>query len=344
MYKRSFNDKSIKGFNQELENVHVSPMTNKNKTNVSCKIFIKKYLKIFDQAFPAIQFKQAQTKNKCYNEELKNILQEKQKLFKKYCMIKSTSAKTNYNTARNKYFHALKKQKQEFYAILFKQQQNNMKQTWNTINTLLGKVRTKTCSSFKINNKITNDSQTISNHFNDYFTNVASELVKKLPITSHNHKKYLPLATSNLLYINPASPQELKNIISGLKPKTSCGIDEIPAKVLKSTSENILYALSHVFNLSLINDEYINNFKVEKVISIFKKGCAHELENYRPISLLPVMSKILEKLIYRRLVIFLNQQIFFTNTNLASAKITQQTMPLHYLLKILLELLKKSKL
>ena len=84
-----------------------------------------------------------------------------------------------------------------------------MKQTWNTNDTLLGKIQTKTCSSFKINNKTTNDAQTISNHFNDYFTNVASELVKKLPIpiASHNHKTYLPPSTtSNSLYINPASP------------------------------------------------------------------------------------------------------------------------------------------
>ena len=121
-------------------------------------------------------------------------------------MIKSTLVKANYDTARNKYFHALKKQNQEFFIILFKQQQNNMKQTWNTTNTLLGNVRTKTCSSFKINSKSTNDGQTISNHFN--FTNVACELVQKLPITSHNHKTYLSSATLNSLYINVTSPQE----------------------------------------------------------------------------------------------------------------------------------------
>ena len=195
-------------------------------------------MKVFDQAFPVTQFKQAQTKR--FNEELKNLLQEKQKLFKKYCMIITTSAKANYNTARNKYFYALKKQKHEFFTILFKQQQNNIKQTWNTINILLGNIQTKICSSFEINNKTTNHAQTISNHFNDYFTNVASELVKKLPITSHNHKTYLPPSTTlNSLSINPTSPQESKNIISGLKPKTSCGIDEISAKVLKSTPENI---------------------------------------------------------------------------------------------------------
>ena len=55
-------------------------------------------------------------------------------------MIQSTLAKANYNTVRNKYFHALKKQQREFFTILFKQQQNNIKQTWNTIDTLLGKV------------------------------------------------------------------------------------------------------------------------------------------------------------------------------------------------------------
>ena len=96
-----------------------------------------------------------------------------------------------------------------------------MKQIWNTINTLLENIQTKTCSLFKINNKTTNNAQTISNHFNDYFTNVASELVKKLPITFHNHKTYLLLQQLQILYIriNPTSPQELKNIISGLKPK-----------------------------------------------------------------------------------------------------------------------------
>ena len=92
VYKRSFNDKNINKFNQELEKIDISPIINENKANVSYKISIKKYLKIFDQAFPVTQFKQAQTKNKWFNEELKNLLQEKQKLFKKYCMIKSILA------------------------------------------------------------------------------------------------------------------------------------------------------------------------------------------------------------------------------------------------------------
>ena len=62
VYKKSFNNKNINKYNQELEKIDISPITNKNKANVSYKIFIIKYLKIFDQAFPITQFKQAQTK------------------------------------------------------------------------------------------------------------------------------------------------------------------------------------------------------------------------------------------------------------------------------------------
>ena len=78
-YKRSFNNKNINKFNQELQKIDISHIINENKANVLYKISIKEYLKIFDQAFPVTQFKQAQTKNKWFNEEIKNLLQEKQK-------------------------------------------------------------------------------------------------------------------------------------------------------------------------------------------------------------------------------------------------------------------------
>ena len=158
---------------------------------------------------------------------------------------------------------------------------------------------------------MTNDPQTIANHFNNYFVNVACKLVKDPPTATSNFKEYLPKTTVNSLYINPTTPHEIKNIISGFKPKTSYGIDEIPAKILKSTPENILVALCHIFNLAFATGEYIDNFKIAKVIPIFKKGSVKDIQNYRPISLLPALSKIMEKLMYNRLLIFLNQQNFF---------------------------------
>ena len=88
-------------------------------------------------------------------------------------------------------------------------------------------------------------------------------------------------------------------------------MDGIASKALKCTRDNILWAIAHIFNLSLSNGEFIDVFKVAKVEPVFKKGSTYDVDNCRPISLLPVLSKILEKLVYKRLVSFLTGIGFF---------------------------------
>ena len=96
-----------------------------------------------------------------------------------------------------------------------------------------------------------------------------------------------------------------------IEKKLSAGLDLVPTKVLKASPDKILGVFIYVFNLFLSKGEFINNFKIEKVCSVFKKGNANDVNNYRPISLLPVVSKILEKIMYRRLYFFLERHHFF---------------------------------
>ena len=78
--------------------------------------------------------------------------------------------------------------------------------------------------------------------------------------------------------------------------------------MVKSTLDNVFYALAHIFNRSSAEGKFITAFKKAKVIPVFKKGCLSDVANHRRTSLLPVMSKILEKLMYVRVISFLNQQ------------------------------------
>ena len=98
----------------------------------------------------------------------------------------------------------------------------------------------------------------------------------------------------------PTCPQELSNILKNSKNKLSAGPDDIPTKVLKFSPHNILLALSHVFNLSMGKDEFINYFKFATVCPVFKKDDSNNINNYRPVSLLSNISKLLEKVIYNR--------------------------------------------
>ena len=113
------------------------------------------------------------------------------------------------------------------------------------------------------------------------------------------------------MYVWPTCPSEISNIILKLKNKLSAGLDLVPTKVLKASPDNILVALSHVFNLSLSKGEFINDFKIAKVCPLFKKGNAKDINNYRPINLLSNVSKILEKIMYSRLYSFLERHHFF---------------------------------
>ena len=105
-----------------------------------------------------------------------------------------------------------------------------------------------------------------------------------------------------------------------MQPKSSTGIDEIPISVVKSSSEYILFGLCHILNLSLSQDQFITDFKKAKVIPVHKKGQKTNVNNYRPINLLPVLSKILEKIVHNRLCSFLSQSNFFYDLQIGFRK------------------------
>ena len=94
-------------------------------------------------------------------------------------------------------------------------------------------------------------------------------------------------------------------LLECLKTSRSSGHDGISVFLLKRIIINIATPLSYIFNLSISTGKCPSSFKTAKVIPVFKKDDPSLLTNYRPISILPSMSKILEKIIYKRLYIFL---------------------------------------
>ena len=101
---------------------------------------------------------------------------------------RSVLNKANFNKEKNTYNCALQEKKQSYFRQTFKKLSNNLKETWKNINKQLGKVKSSACSSISINNNLVNDFLQITNYFDDYFVNVANNLVSDLPQTSHSFK------------------------------------------------------------------------------------------------------------------------------------------------------------
>lgn len=113
--------------------------------------------------------------------------------------------------------------------------------------------------------------------------------------------------TNNLqnMFLNPVTPITVSNTIRKLKPKASIDIDNLSTKLLKDISDNILIPLTHIINLTLETGEVPDKMKIAKVVPVFKSGDNKILNNYRPISILPVFSKVLEKIMNEKILSFM---------------------------------------
>ena len=145
-------------------------------------------------------------------------------------------------------------------------------------------------------------------------SNIAINLVNQLPKPSIPFQEYLAPANPSSIFFYPTSPHEVKQIINKTSPKHSSCWDEIPPVVLKYLPDNIINALTYIFNLSLCQGKFVTAFRHAKVVPIHKKGDVQNLNNYRPISLLSSFSKILEKIVYRRLYSFFDRFNLFSNS------------------------------
>ena len=119
-------------------------------------------------------------------------------------------------------------------------------------------------------------------------------------------------STPESMYIEPVSPSTVIATAIKLKPKTSSGIDVISTKLLKDTVEKVIEPLTYIINKSFDTGIIPDDLKIAKVIPIYKSSDPSLLKNYRPISLLPAFSKLLEKIMYDKLMSFLvSKNIFY---------------------------------
>ena len=224
---------------------------------------------------------------------------------------KTSRTKALFIQARNLYYKAVKEKKQAFYKTKFQMHKRDIKGTWWYINSLLGKRSKSNGITLSINGSEINDPQSVANHFNDHFSTAAKKLVDTLLSSNTTFSEYLSVPSLPAIHVWPTCPSEISNIIQKLKYKLSAGLDLVPTKVLKASPDNILVALSHIFNLSFSKGEFINDFKIAKVCSVFKKGIKKISTTTDQISLFSNVSKILDKIMYSRLYFFLERHHFF---------------------------------
>ena len=118
-------------------------------------------------------------------------------------------------------------------------------------------------------------------------------------------KSFLKSRIESTFKLKLTSSQEIMILLLQLDDTKSTGPSNLPIKLLKTAAPIIVPHLVSIYNLSFSTGTFPSLMKLAKVIPIFKSGTKFDTNNYRPISLLPIFSKLLEKLMHNRLYSFL---------------------------------------
>ena len=224
--------------------------------------------------------------------------------------------KVIYNKFRNSVARDIKKSKKYYYSNYFEECKTNMKKTWRGIKELINTSNKNPMkvNELKVNNKLISDNLALANTFNNFFVNVGSEVNKSIPDTNVCPSTYLKNKVESNFLINKTSNAEVMTIILKLDDNKSSGPDDIPIKLLKIAAPIIVPRLVSIINTSFISGIFPDRLKLAKVIPIFKAGSKLDVNNYRPISLLSVFSKIIEKIMHSRLYSFFEtNNVFYSS-------------------------------
>ena len=178
----------------------------------------------------------------------------------------------------------------------------NTKKLWGIINSVIKKTANKTSlvDCLEIDNILVYDSHRIANEFGKYFASVGETLTKGTKPAKNSIEYYISKITESpvTMFLYPTDTLEIAKLIDSLKAKNSSGHDHISNCFLKGIKDGITTPLTLVINKSLKEGIFQSRMKIADVVPLYKSKTKQVKTNYRPISLLPTLSKLLEKVVY----------------------------------------------
>ena len=308
---RSFSEVNVTAFHERLQATDWSEVLSLHSCDDAYSCFLSMLSDHYNQSFPIITRNITNKKNQPWiTRQLKKLINKKNRLYKIFLNKPTVYNEINYRIAKTNTVKKIRQGKKNYYHNLLETHKNNMKKTWGVIKEVMGFERPITIiNSVSVDGSTVTEPTEVANQLNNFFSNIGNKLASNIPRSDRSPLSYLTTAYPQSFFLSPVTPEELRNCISKLK-ESSAGFDDIKPKVIKQSVEYILDPLLHIINLSFTTGVVPQLLKRANVTPIFKGGDPTELGNYRPISVLPVFSKILEKLMFKRLY------AYFTNNNI----------------------------
>ena len=307
LMRRDMSQKNIMKFIDEMKLTSWQSVLDENNTQLAYSIFHETVSSTYNTCFPLKKISKKYYINKPWlTSALKESIKIKNKLFVSTKRHGNDNMIPFYKRYRNKLNQLLRSAERKHYHDLLNEHKSNIRKSWQIIKSIINKRKyTPISNKFKDNDKVISDGNIIANKFNNFFINVCKTLAKTIPGSNKMPLDYITDNNVNKFYFIPVTDSEVSNILGTIKD-SAAGWDGLKAFIIKQIKEVIVTPLVHICNRSFMTGIFPNELKIANVAPFVKSGDDMVFSNYRPVSVLPIFSKLLERLVYNRLIKFIN--------------------------------------
>lgn len=312
---RSMKHYSKEKFIEHLENADLSALYLCRNVNKAWEKFREIFHSSLDKVAPYKEIKVKQKTEPWMTSDILDYIRKRDIQLQLYKKSKSKHIYSDYCKLRNKVQKEVKKAKEEYISNKIEENKNNPKKLWQQLKGLGYSSKQKDNASvvLSVEGQNCHDLKEIANVFNNFFTTVAAKLVKKLPpcspcpnvfnVSSSLFKQFYQKVTSDKLQIeiHAVDTEFVYKQICHLNSFKSTGIDDISARFIKDAAIVLTKPITYIINLSITSGIVPDELKSARVKPLFKKNSRTEVGNYRPVSILCIISKLLEKSVYKQL-------------------------------------------
>lgn len=234
-----------------------------------------------------------------------NILREKDKILKKHRKRPASEKVAKDLETITKILDKSMKNDYNRY-VTNKLTTKNTKTLWNNLNTILGRNQRTDKIEISSSKGLVCDDQKVADELNNYFSGCIADLKKQ---SGPPEPQKVEISPASSMLLEPVTTAEILSIIRSLKNNSSTGHDGISTKVIKKLSHKLAPDIVILINTIFETGVYPSQFKLAMVTPLFKGGNKSSVENFRPISVLTILNKIVEKALYKRIFGFVNNKL-----------------------------------
>lgn len=308
--------KTLESFKSDIMVYNWSALFEITDPNLAYSSFLAAFVKMYKTHFP---FKPVSRNKKTRKpwitaEHVKKI-NEKNKLYHLFLRTRSVDTLEAFKKARNKLNNQLRQAKAAYHQQLFEDIfSKHPDVVWKLINDSLGRGKINRPIETIVQNGHELSGKSLADYFNRCFTNIdapcGETAALQIPISG----------PTGSVFLEPTDDFEVYRTFMNIKNSKSLDIDSIQIKPIKYVLEFITPILTHIYNLILQTAVFPDKMKRAKVTVVFKQGDRNDPKNYRPISVIPVFSKCLEKLIFSRMSRYLEAKSIITDAQFGFRK------------------------